>query len=105
MTSAKVPLTELKNRTGFKGRIIRVVLICDHIWENLPCSEFYEGSVSCIFDKLYSRANLPPSLRPIAHFALELERFVYDRATPTINEKLGSKGVAMYAYSTSVYYV
>ena len=80
------------------ARTIRVCLsacicICDRIWENPPCSKFYEILVSCIFDKLYPRVNLPPSLRPIAHFALELERFVCDRATPTINEKLRSKGV------------
>ena len=42
---------------------------CDRIWENPPCSEFYEILVSCIFDKLYHRANLPPSFRPIARFA------------------------------------
>ena len=60
--------------------------------------------VSCIFENLYHRANLPPSLRPIVHFALELERFVHDRAT-SIDEKLRSEGVAMYAYSVSVYHV
>ena len=43
--------------------------ICDRIWENPPCSEFYKIFVSCIFDKLYPRANLYPSLRPIARFA------------------------------------
>ena len=32
-------------------------------------------------------------------FAFELERFVYNCATPTMNEKLWSKGVAMHAYS------
>ena len=37
--------------------------LCDRIWENPPCSEFYEILVSCTFDKLYPRANLPPSLK------------------------------------------
>ena len=27
--------------------------ICDRIWENPACSEFYEILVSCIIDKLY----------------------------------------------------
>ena len=48
--------------------------------ENPPYSEFL---VSFIFDKLYHRANLPPSLRPIARFALELEHFVCDHIIPT----------------------
>ena len=73
------------------------------IWENPAYSEFYEILVSCIFDKLYHRANLPPSLRLIARFALELERFVCDRATPMKTEKLRPKGVAMHAYGVSVY--
>ena len=32
-------------------------------------------------------------------FVVEIERFVYDRATPPIIKKLRSKGVAMHAYS------
>ena len=36
---------------------------------------------------------------------MELERFVCDRATPPIIEKLRSKDIAMHAYSISVYYV
>ena len=43
-------------------------------------------------------------VRPIARFALELEHFVHDCASPTENEKLRSKGVAMHTYSISVYY-
>ena len=31
--------------------------IYDRIWENLPCSEFYEILVSCVLDKLYPRAS------------------------------------------------
>ena len=51
-----------------------------------------------------NRANLPPSLRLIARFALELEGFVHDRVTHTETKKLWSKGVAVHAYSVSVYY-
>ena len=46
----------------------------------------------------------PASLRPIARFTLEIARFVCDRATRIENEKLRSEGVAMNAYSVSVYY-
>ena len=46
-------------------------------------------------------ANLPPSLRPIACFALEIARFVCDPDTRIKIEKLRSKGVAMYV---SAYY-
>ena len=60
--------------------------------------------INACSNKLCHRANLPPSLRQIAGFALELERLIYDRATPTENEKLQSKGVAMHVYSVSVYY-
>ena len=48
----------------------------------------YEILVSCIFDKLYPRANQPASLRPIVCFTLELERFVHDCTTRIENEKL-----------------
>ena len=37
-------------------------------------------------------------------FAEELQRFVCDRATPPIIEKLRSTGVAVHAYGVSVYY-
>ena len=47
--------------------------------------------VSCIFDKLCPRANLPLSLKAIVHFALKLERFVYNCTTPTKDEKLWPK--------------
>ena len=53
-------------------------------------------------DKLYHRAN---PRRPIALFVLEIQRFVCDRTTPLIIEKLQSKGVAMHAYGVSAYYV
>ena len=68
--------------------------ICDCIWENLPYCPFNEIIV------FYHRANLLPSLRPIA---LELERFVHNCATPTKN-KLRSKGVAMHVYGVSEYW-
>ena len=42
---------------------------CDHIREKPTYySEFYKFLVSYIFDKLYHRANLPPSFRPMARF-------------------------------------
>ena len=55
-------------------------------------------------DKLYHRANPRSSLRLIARFVVEIHRFVCDCATPPINEKLRSKGVAMHAYGVSAYY-
>ena len=71
---------------------------------NPPYCLLYEILVSCIFDKFYSRANPPASLRPIARFAQELERFVCDCITLTKIEKLRSKGVAMHTCSFPVYY-
>ena len=56
-------------------------------------------------DKLYHRASLHSSFRLIVHFAVELQRFVCDRATPPIIKKLLSEGVAMHTYAISVYYV
>ena len=56
-----------------------------------------------IFDKLYHRANPPASFRMIAHFTLEIARFVCNRTTTIENEKLQSKGVATYVCSVSVY--
>ena len=55
-------------------------------------------------DKLYHRANPRSSLRLIAHFVVDIQRFVCDHATPPIIEKLRSKGVAMHAYGVSAYY-
>ena len=55
-------------------------------------------------DKLYHRANPRSSLRPIVCFVVEIQRFVCDRATPPIIEKLRSKGVAMHAEGVSAYY-
>ena len=55
-------------------------------------------------DKLYHRANPHSSFRPTVRFVVEIQRFVCDRATPPIIEKLWSKGVAMHAYGVSAYY-
>ena len=41
---------------------------------------------------------------PIVRFTLEIARFVCDHITCIENEKSRSEGVAMYAYSVSVYY-
>ena len=43
-------------------------------------------------------------LPPIVRFVVEIQRFVCNRATPPIIEKLRSKGVAMHAYGVSAYY-
>ena len=77
---------------------------CDWIWENPPYGIFPENRVWCMVDKPYHRANSRSSPRPIARFAKELQRFVCDRTTPPIIEKLRSKGIAMHAYGVSVYY-
>ena len=55
-------------------------------------------------DELLHRANPCSGLRPIARFVVEIQRFVCDRDTPPIIEKLRSKGVAMHTYGVSVYY-
>ena len=55
-------------------------------------------------DKLYHRANPRSILRPIVCLVVEIQRFVCDRTTPPIIEKLRSKGVAMHAYGVSAYY-
>ena len=56
------------------------------------------------FDAWLISSTIEPNLRPIAHFVVEIHRFVCDRATPPIIEKLRSKGVAMHAYGISAYY-
>ena len=65
--------------------------------------KIHEFLVSCTFDKLYHTASSRLSLRQIACFTEELQRFVCDRATSPIIERLRSKGVAMHAYGVSVY--
>ena len=55
-------------------------------------------------DKLYHRANPCSTFRPTVRFIVEIQRFVYDCATPPIIEKLRSKGVAMHTYGVSAYY-
>ena len=54
-----------------------------------------------MIDKLYHRANLRSSLRPNAHFVVEIQGFVCDRAKPPIIEKLRSKGIEQ-TYSSSI---
>ena len=55
-------------------------------------------------DKVYHRAKLRSSLRPIVCLVVDIQRFVCDCATPPIIEKLRSKGVAMHTYGVSAYY-
>ena len=57
MSSVKVPYTATLSVCAY--------YVCDHIWENPPCSNIYEILVSYIFDN--PRANSPASLRPITH--------------------------------------
>ena len=80
-------------------------VVCDHLWENPACGIFYETKFDAYLIKLYHRANPCSSFRLIACFAVELQRFVYDRATSSIIKKLRSKGVAMHVYGISIYYV
>jgi hypothetical protein len=70
------------------------------MWENPAYCEFYEILVSYIFHNLYHRANLPTSFRPIARFPLEIQRFVYDRATPIKIEKLRPEGAHVWRFRT-----
>ena len=57
-----------------------------------------------MIDKIYHRANLRSSFKPIVLFVVEIQCFVCDRATPPIIEKLQSKGITMHAYGISAYY-
>ncbi|MCG8626989.1 MAG: hypothetical protein MJE68_33935, partial [Proteobacteria bacterium] len=41
--------------------------------------------------------------RTTVHFVVEIQRFVCDRVTPSIIEKLLSKGVAMHVYGVAAY--
>ena len=71
--------------------------LCTPTWRPLEDNirSFTGFSCSCngsIFDKLYPRASLPISLRPIACFTLEIARFVCDLTT------------CIYAYSVSAYH-
>ena len=69
----------------------------DRIRESPPYCLVYEILVSYI----YPRANLLLGLRPIAHFALELEHFIHDHTTHIKNGTLWSKGIAIHAYHKS----
>ena len=60
------------------------------------CMRFFsENRIWCLVDKPYHRANWRSSFRPIARFAVELQSFVCDCATPSKIEKLWSKGVTV----------
>ena len=90
--------------SSWQTLITMPTIICDRIWENPAYSEIYNFLVSYIFDKLFHRANPRSSFRATVRFVVEIQRFVCDRATPPIIEKLRSKGVAMHAYGVSAYY-
>ena len=79
---------------------------CDRIWENPLYGIFFsENWVWYMVNKLYHRANLHSSFRPIVRFVVEIQCFVCDCTTPPIIEKLQSKGIAMHAYGVSAYHV
>ena len=86
------------------SRLLSPMNNCDCLWENPAYGIFYENQVWFIFYKLYHRANPHSGFRLITCFAMELQHFVCDRATPPTIEKLRCKGVAMHAYGVSVYY-
>ena len=61
-------------------------------------------SPKIVFDVWLISSNSRSSFGPIALFAVELQSFVCDRATPPTIEKIRSKGIVMHAYGVSVYY-
>jgi hypothetical protein len=97
---------------GFEATCTYISWVCkghpnSYMWpdlENPPYGIFSENWVWYMVDKPYHRANPHSSFRPIARFTVELQRFVCDRATPPIIEKLRPEGVAMHAYVVSVHY-
>ena len=66
------------------------------IWNFFVKVEFDVSMISSTI-----RANSFSNSRPIMPFVVEIQRFVCDRATPPIIEKLRSKGAAMHAYGVS----
>ena len=67
---------------------------------------FPEIHVWCMLDKPCHRANSCSSPRLIAHFTEELQRFICNRTTPPIIEKLWSQmHCYKHAYGISVYYI
>ena len=73
----------------------------------LPLEKYIWGyikvSTRCIVTKQlwYPRSDF----RPITHFVVKLERFLCDRTTPPIIQKLRSKGVTMHVYGVSAFYM
>ena len=51
--------------------------------------------VKCICDKLYHRANTCSSFRLTVYLVVKIQRFVCDRATPSVIKKLLFKGVLL----------
>ena len=67
--------------------------ICDQIWENPPYAIFPKIE----FDVwLISTTIELTRVQVLVRYAVELQSFVCDRATPPTIEKLWSKGVAMH---------
>ena len=80
--------------------------VYDNMWSYLGKPSIWDffNQVWCMVDKLYYRAKPYSSLRPIARFVVEIQRFVCNRNTLPNNRELQSKGIAMHAYSVSAYY-
>ena len=75
-----------------------VIFTCDRIWENPPYGIFSSKLAWLI------NSNPRSSLTPIVRFVVDIQRFVCDRTTPLIIEKLRSKDVAMHTYGVYAYY-
>ena len=54
--------------------------------------------------RLMGFSNPHSGIRLIVCFAVELQRFLCDHATPPTIEILQSKSIAMHAYGVSIYY-
>ena len=75
----------------------------------LPLEKYIWGyitvSTRCIVTKQLWYPHPRSDFRPITHFVVKLERFLCDRTTPPIIQKLRSKGVTMHVYGVSAFYM
>ena len=74
------------------------------IWENPPYGIFLDIKFDVWLISFTIELTRVQVFRPIVCFVVEMQRFVCDRATPPIIEKLCFKGVVMHAYGVSAYY-
>ena len=66
--------------------------------------EFYVWLISSTIELTRIQVSDSGLAWPGCALRCEIQRFICDRATPPIIEKLPSKGVAMHAYGVSAYY-